>query len=118
MGIDRKGCNISYLCMIPSCTTIHKLLLNEILLITYASYVVKLEYRNKVWPYEYMAFARRIGELWEPFCKLPFEYPIKKLKLIDPPDFEKVQADIKQKTKDYISSLEVSNDEKRMLSYY
>lgn len=36
-------------------------LLNEILLLTYASYVVMLEYRNKVWKYEYMAFARRIG---------------------------------------------------------
>lgn len=36
-------------------------LLNEILLLTYASYVVMLEYRNKVWKYEYMAFARRSG---------------------------------------------------------
>lgn len=52
-------------------------LLDEILIITYASYIVMLDARNSVWPYEYMAFARRIGELWEPFCKLPFEYPIK-----------------------------------------
>lgn len=43
--------------------------LDCVLHITYASYVVMLEFRNKVWPYEYMAFARRIGELWEPFCK-------------------------------------------------
>lgn len=93
-------------------------LLNEILLITYASYIVMLEYRNKVWPYEYMAFARRIGELWEPFCKLPFEYPVKKLKLIEPPDFDEVQAGIKKKTLDYISTLSISNDERRMLSYY
>lgn len=45
-------------------------LLNEILSMTYASYIIMLEYRNKVWPYEYMAFARRIGELWEPFADL------------------------------------------------
>ena len=38
-------------------------LLNEILLLTYASSIVMLEYRNMVWEYEYMAFARRIGEL-------------------------------------------------------
>lgn len=53
-------------------------LLNEILMITYASYIVMLEYRNKVWEYDYMSFSRRIGELWETFCKLPFEYPMKK----------------------------------------
>ncbi|MBU5478093.1 hypothetical protein KQI69_02640 [Eubacterium sp. MSJ-13] len=93
-------------------------LLNEILLITYASYIVMLEYRNKVWPYEYMAFARRIGELWEPFCKLAFQYPIKKLKLIEPPDFDEVQAEIKKKTLDYISELNISDSERRILIYY
>ena len=76
-------------------------LLNEILLVTYASYIVMLEYRNKVWPYEYMAFARRIGELWEPFCKLPFEYPVKALKIIEPHDFDKVQAGMRKKAIDY-----------------
>ena len=93
-------------------------LLNEILLITYASYIVMLEYRNKVWLYEYMAFARRIGELWEPFCKLSFEYPVKMLNLIEPPDFEEVQAGIKRITLDYISSLNISIDDRRKLSYY
>lgn len=93
-------------------------LLNEILLITYASYIVMLEYRNKVWPYEYMAFARRIGELWEPFCKLAFQYPIKKLKLIEPPDFDEVQAEIKKKTLEYISELNISDSERRILIYY
>ena len=93
-------------------------LLNEILLITYVSYIVMLEYRNKVWSYEYMAFARRIGELWEPFCKLPFEYPVKKLTLIKSPDFKEVQAGIKKKTLEYISSLDITNDERRILTYY
>ncbi|MBR3771948.1 MAG: hypothetical protein IKL07_06730 [Clostridium sp.] len=96
----------------------NEVLLNEILLATYASYIVMLEYRNRVWPYEYMAFARRIGELWEPFCKLPFEYPVRPLKLIDPPDFEKVQEGMKKQTTDYISSLRISSDEKKILKYY
>lgn len=83
-------------------------LLNEILLVTYASYIVMLEYRNKVWAYEYMAFARRIGELWEPFCKLPFEYPLNELQLINPPSFLKVKGRIKQNAKEYIESLKMS----------
>ena len=85
-------------------------LLNEILLLTYASYIVMLEYRNKVWKYEYMAFARRIGELWEPFCKLAFDFPIKKLTLVDPPDFDEVQTQIKNDAIGYIESLDLSEE--------
>lgn len=88
----------------------NQILLNEILLLTYASYVVMLESRNKVWKYEYMAFSRRIGELWEPFCKLPFEFPIKKLTIINPPDFNKVQAGIKKSAIEYIDSLNLPNE--------
>lgn len=90
-------------------------LLNEILVMTYVSYIVMLEYRNKVWPYEYMAFARRIGELWEPFCRLAFEYPVKKLRIINPPDFEDVQREIRKSATEYIDSLEVSEDIKAEL---
>ena len=87
-------------------------LLDEILIITYASYIVMLDARNSVWPYEYMAFARRIGELWEPFCKLPFEYPIKKLTIIAPPDFNKVQDTIKRDATNYIDSLKLDQETK------
>lgn len=93
-------------------------LLHEILLLTYASYVVMLEYRNKVWEYDYMAFARRIGELWEPFCKLPFEFSIKPLTLIEPPDFDTIQNTIKQQALNYISKLNITNDERHTLAYY
>lgn len=91
-------------------------LLNEILCITYVSYIVMLEYRNKVWPYEYMAFARRIGEFWEPFCKLAFEYPVKELHIITPPDFKQVQRGIRNNAAEYIDSLEVSDDIKEELN--
>lgn len=87
-------------------------LLDEILIITYASYIVMLDARNSVWPYEYMAFTRRIGELWEPFCKLPFEYPIKKLTIISPPDFNKVQDTIKKDATNYIDSLKLDQETK------
>lgn len=90
-------------------------LLNEILMLTYASYIVMLEYRNKVWEYEYMAFARRIGELWEPFCKLAFDFPIKPLSIIDPPVFDEVQTKIKCNATEYIDSLDLNEETKKEL---
>ncbi len=90
-------------------------LLNEILMLTYASYIVMLEYRNKVWEYEYMAFARRVGELWEPFCKLAFDFPVKALSIIDPPNFDEVQTKIKSNAAEYIDSLDLSEEIKEEL---
>lgn len=96
----------------------NRALLNEVLLLTYASYIVMLECRNMVWEYEYMAFARRIGELWEPFCKLPFEFPIKKLTLINPPNFDAVQEQIKNEARVYISNLDLSDEVDEELKRY
>ena len=90
-------------------------LLNEVLMLTYASYIVMLEYRNKVWEYEYMAFARRVGELWEPFCKLAFVFPVKSLSIIAPPNFDDVQTRIKSNAIEYIDSLDLSEEIKEEL---
>jgi len=92
--------------------------LNEILLATYVSYVVMLEYRNTVWPYEYMAFSRRIGELWEPLCKLPFEYPINKLNIYTPPNIEEVKNTLKREIQDLVSNLSIDVDSKKKLIHY
>jgi hypothetical protein len=93
--------------------------LEAILLITYVSYVVMLEYRNAVWPYEYMAFSRRIGELWEPICKLPFLYPLNELSLYTPPDIEDVKNTLKKEINDLVSNLSIDDaDKKRLLKYY
>ena len=48
---------------------------NYSLVLQYCCSVASLEYRHKVWPYEYMAFSRRVGELWEAFCKAAWDYP-------------------------------------------
>ena len=93
----------------------NQMLLHEVLLLTYASYIAMLEYRNKVWGYDYMAFARRIGELWEPFCKLAFYYPVRNLALINPPDFDEEQNRIKHDAAEYIESLELSEEIKAEL---
>lgn len=92
-------------------------LLNEMLMLTYAFNIAMLECRNKIWKYEYMSFARRIGELWEPFCKLVFDFPIKPLTLISPPSFKKVQTIIKRDAAEYIDGLELSNEIKAELKY-
>ncbi len=78
-----------------------------------------LEYRNKVWGYDYMAFSRRIGEIWEPFCKLPFEYPVNELQLYSPPDFLYVQSVLKKEIQDLVDNISISADEKKkLLQYY
>lgn len=90
-------------------------LLNELLLLTYSSYIVMLEYRNDIWPYEYMAFARRIGELWEPFCKIPFYYPIKQLQIIEPPAFSDIQRRIQSDANSFIDNLSLDTKTKAEL---
>ena len=90
-------------------------LLNELLLLTYSSYIVMLEYRNAIWPYEYMAFSRRIGELWEPFCKLPFYYPTKQLRIIEPPVFSDIQSRIQSDSNTFIDNLALDDETKTEL---
>ncbi len=92
--------------------------LDHILLINYVTNVVMLEYRNKVWNYDYMAFSRRIGEIWEPFCKLPFYYPVNNLSIYEPPKFEDVKNNLKIEIQEYIDKLKITNDEKKELINY
>lgn len=92
--------------------------LNAILMTTYVSNVIMLEYRNKMWNYEYMTFSRRIGEIWEPFCKLPFYYPVKELELYEPPTFAQIQESLRTKIHTYIEKLDIISEEKEELIKY
>lgn len=92
--------------------------LNSILLNNYVSYIVMLEFRNKVWPYEYMAFSRRIGELWEPFCKLPFDYPVTSLELYEPPKFSKVKNSLRKEIREFVGDLSLDQNKKAQLKKY
>ncbi len=89
--------------------------INTILLVNYCINIVMLEFRNKLWNYEYMAFSRRIGEIWEPFCKLVFEYPMIDLQIIHPPKFSDIIGKIKTHNFDFISSLDINEDQKSYL---
>lgn len=93
-------------------------ILESILMVTYCNYVVMLEVRHSVWPYEYMAFSRRIGELWEPFCKIAFDYPINDLELFVPPLFADVKKKLTNEIEDYINNLNISDEEKEQLTTY
>ncbi|AXG70477.1 hypothetical protein KORDIASMS9_02717 [Kordia sp. SMS9] len=89
-----------------------------VLMVTYCNFVVMLEVRNSVWPYEYMAFSRRVGELWEPFCKLTFEYPINDLKLFVPPLFADVKKQLADEVQEYITNLDILEEQKEQLTKY
>ncbi len=92
--------------------------LSAILLATYASYVVMIDTRNEVWPYDYMSFSRRIGELWEPFCKLCFEFSLTPLQLFIPPLFSDVKRQMADEIAAYIGELTLTIKEKRELQHY
>lgn len=93
-------------------------ILECILMITYTNDVVMLETRNAVWEYDYMSFSRRIGELWEPFCKLCFLYPVNNINLFIPPLFSDVKRDLTNEIEQYIGTLSISEYEKSQLKKY
>jgi len=94
-------------------------ILESVLMVTYCNYVVMLEVRHSVWSYEYMAFSRRIGELWEPFCKIAFDYPINDLELFVPPLFADVKKKLTNEIEDYINNLNITDEEKeQLITYY
>jgi hypothetical protein len=93
-------------------------LLKAILLVTYCCYVVMIDLRNSVWPYDYMTFSRRIGELWEPFCKICFEYSIKKIELFIPPLFSDVKKLMTDEIEMYINALSITDKERTELKKY
>lgn len=92
-------------------------LIDELLKINYASNVAMIDIRNAVWEYEYMAFSRRIGELWEQFVKIPFEQS-SSLELTKPPLFSDVRKSLKKEISDYINKLGISSEEKTELVRY
>lgn len=88
------------------------------LIVTYVSYVVMLESRNEVWPYDFMAFSRRVGELWEPFCKLCFEFPLSDATLFIPPLFLDVKQKLTNEIDTYIEQLPLAKEQQVELKRY
>ena len=89
-----------------------------LLMITYCNIVVMIESRNSVRLYEYMDFSRRVGELWDPFCKLCFYYPVNDVSLFVPPLFSEVKKKLTDEIVDYINNLNITPEEKEELNKY
>lgn len=92
--------------------------LNYILMAHYTYYIVMLESRNAVWKYDYMAFSRRIGELWEPFCKLAFEYANTDVKFYEPESYDQYKLKLSSEINEFILSLDISDTEVIKLKNY
>jgi hypothetical protein len=94
-------------------------LLRAILLIHHVANVAMLEYRHKIWPYEYMAFSRRVGELWESFVGTCFHYPLTKDLILEiPPLFSDVRNKLEEEIIAYIDKLPLRNKQKAELRQY
>ncbi len=92
--------------------------LESILMITYCNNVVMIESRNSLRPYEYMDFSRRVGELWDPFCKLCFHYPVNDVSLFVPPLFSEVKKKLTSEIIIYIEKLNITKEQKEELKKY
>ncbi len=69
----------------------------------YCFSVASLEYRHKVWAYEYMAFSRRVGELWEGFCSAAWDHPnTSEVRRIAHPDFNLVRNVLRNRLQENI----------------
>ena len=88
------------------------------LMILYTSYVAMLEGRNSVREYEYMDFSRRIGEMWEPFCKECFAKPLTNIAFYLPPLFSEVQSSLSAEISTFISHLKISQEDREKLLHY
>ena len=92
--------------------------LESLLMITYCHIVVMIESRNSVRLYEYMDFSRRVGELWDPFCQLCFDFPLNDLSLFIPPLFSDAKKKLSDEIIDYIDALTITNEQKEELKKY
>ena len=93
--------------------------LRAILLLMHCINVVMLETRHEVWHYEYMAFSRRIGELWEPFVTTCFDFPVRQdVTLYVPPLFDNVRERLANEVREFIQQLPIADTDKDCLTRY
>ncbi|MGD7091225.1 hypothetical protein ACQCTA_00805 [Bacillus subtilis] len=93
--------------------------LDKILMIYYCSYIVMIEFRNRMRPYEYMDFTRRVGELWEPFCKLCWKYTSEEgIADVIPPTFIEAKLQLLTDLNSFIETTSLTEEQKQELNRY
>lgn len=93
-------------------------ILESVLMITYTNDVVMLESRNSICEYDYMSFSRRVGELWEEFCKHCFNFPLTSISSFIPPLFSEFKKNLTTEIATYIDALNIQIGEKEQLKRY
>ncbi len=84
----------------------------------YCALVVNIETRNKVVAYDYMDFARRIGEVWETFCKICWETPVnRKVKRLKPPTYGTVKAELLENFATLVAGSQAKNPKDLIREY-
>lgn len=87
-------------------------ILETMLLNSYTGSVVMLESRHLVWRYDYMALSRRVGELWERFVRVCWQYPIQQgIAAYEPPVFEDIRLALEQQLDAVVSELPVEDED-------
>ena len=74
------------------------------LILQYCFSVVSLEYRHRLWEYEYMSLSRRNGELWESFCKTAWDCPNTNTVRICEPNFFQIRDNIYHSLRELIEN--------------
>ncbi|ASU98579.1 MULTISPECIES: hypothetical protein [Bacillus subtilis group] len=93
--------------------------LDKILMIYYCSYIIMIEFRNRMRPYEYMDFTRRVGELWEPFCKLCWKYTSEEgIADVIPPTFIEAKLQLLTDLNSFIETTSLTEEQKQELNRY
>ena len=88
------------------------------LVLQYCTSVVSLEYRHKVWPYEYMALSRRVGELLERLCSVCWDFPSREnVARIEAPSFEQIKASIITRIEANLTGIVNAEDILRDINY-
>lgn len=90
------------------------------LMLLHCANVVMLESRNSLWPYDYMTFSRRIGEIWEPLVRTCFEIPVSsEITLFVPPLFDDIRKRLAYEVRAFILQLPITDSDKnQLISYY
>jgi len=89
------------------------------LLVAHGANVAMLDFRNRIWPYDYMSFSRRVGELWESFCSLCFHKSARENLVLEiPPLFADIRSGLSNELFEYIKSLPLSTAQKKELCDY
>jgi hypothetical protein len=64
---------------------------NEALMVSYCCAVKDIDWRNQDQPYDKITLSRRIGEKWEPFCRVAWDHPSHRINRVQAPSITEIK---------------------------